>query len=122
MLTEWNQPFSVAEMKPSESFWTAWERIRASPDPDPLEVLRVAAAFTRYFETAQKEAIAFARSAGLSWEHIAGSLGRSRRSVWQRASRDASLQAMLNATSKRHWDALHRDPQSWYEKTTGFPV
>jgi hypothetical protein len=122
MWSDRNDSFTVAVLEPSESFWTAWERIRASSDPDPLEVLRVAASFTRYFETAQKEAISFARSAGLSWEQIAESLGRSRQSVWQRASRDGSLQAMLRATAKRQWGAIHRDPQSWYEKTTGFPV
>ena len=122
MLTDRYGSFSVAMMEPSESFWTAWEQIRESSDPDPLEVLRVAAAFTRYFDTAQKEAISFARSAGLSWEQIAESLGRSRQAVWQRASRDASLQAMLKATAKRQWEALHRDPNSWYEKTRGFPI
>jgi hypothetical protein len=62
-------------VKPSESFWGAWERIRASTDPDPLEVLRVASAFSRYFDTAQKEAISFSRFAGLSWKQIAESLG-----------------------------------------------
>jgi hypothetical protein len=109
-------------VKPSESFWEAWERIRSSPDPDPLEVLRVAAAFGRYFETAQKEAISFARSAGLSWEQIAESLGQSRQALWQRASRDASLQALLKATGKRRWEAMRRDPISWYGKTKTFPA
>lgn len=47
MLTDRYGSFSVAMMEPSESFWTAWEQIRESSDPDPLEVLRVAAAFTR---------------------------------------------------------------------------
>ena len=57
-------------------------------------MLRVAAAFSRYFDAAQKEAISFARSAGLSWEQIADSLGQSRQALWQRASRGASLQAL----------------------------
>ena len=109
-------------VKPSESFWEAWERIRTSTDPDPLEVLRVAAAFTRYFEAAQQEAVSFARSAGLSWEQIAESLGQSRQALWQRASRDASLQAMLAASEKRRWEMLRRDPISWYGKTKTFPA
>jgi hypothetical protein len=106
----------------SESFWESWERVRDSADPDPLEVLRVAAAFGRYFEAAQKEAISFARSAGLSWEQIAESLGQSRQALWQRASRDASLQAMLTASVKRRWEMLHRDPISWYSNTKTFPA
>jgi hypothetical protein len=109
-------------VKPSESFWDAWERIRTSTDPDPLEVLRVAAAFSRYFEAAQKEAVSFARSAGLSWEQIAESLGQSRQALWQRASRDASLQAMLASSARRRWEMLRRDPISWYGKTKTFPA
>jgi hypothetical protein len=109
-------------VKRSESFWEAWERIRASADPDPLEVLRIASAFSRYFDTAQKEAISFARSAGLSWEHIAESLGQSRQALWQRASRDASLQAMLAASAKRRWETVRRDPISWYGTTGTFPA
>jgi hypothetical protein len=112
----------VVTVKPSESFWESWERIRASADPDPLEVLRVAAAFSRYFEAAQKEAVTFARSAGLSWEQIAESLGQSRQALWQRASRDASLQAMLTASAKRRWDTLRRDPVTWYGDTKAFPA
>lgn len=122
MLTVACGSFSVVTVKPSESFWEAWERIRASADPDPLEVLRVAAAFIRYFDTAQKEAISFARSAGLSWEQIADSLGQSRQALWQRSSRDASLQALLAASGTRRWEAVKRDPISWYGETRAFPA
>jgi hypothetical protein len=121
VLTDDCDSFSVGAVKPPESFWEAWERIRTSADPDPLEVLQVAVAFSRYFETAQKEAISFARSAGLSWEQIAESLGQSRQALWQRASRDASLQALLAASGKRRWDAVKRDPISWYGETKAFP-
>ena len=109
-------------MPASESFWHAWERIRATDDPDPLEVLRVAAACGRYFEAAQKEAISCARRAGLSWEQIADSLGQSRQALWQRANRDASLQAMLVASAKGRWEMLRRDPASWYGQTKTFPT
>jgi hypothetical protein len=112
--------FIVATVKRSESFWESWERIRASADPDPLEVLRVAAAFGRYFEAAQKEAISFARAAGMSWEQIAESIGQSRQALWQRASRDASLQAMMAASAKGRWEMLRRDPASWYGDTKKF--
>jgi hypothetical protein len=122
MLTDASDSFSVVTVKPSESFWDGWERIRASEDPDPLEVLRIAAAFTRYFDTAQKEAISHARAAGRSWEQIAESLGQSRQALWQRASRDASLQALLAASGKRRWEAVKRDPTSWYGETKAFPA
>jgi hypothetical protein len=106
VLTDGFDSLSVVTEEPSESFWEAWERIRTSADPNPLEVLQVAAAFSRYFDAAQKEAISFARSAGLSWEQIAESLGQSRQALWQRASRDASLQALLAASGKRRWEAV----------------
>jgi hypothetical protein len=122
VLTNGFDSFSVLTVKPSESLWEAWKRIRASADPDPLEVLRVASAFSRYFDAAQKEAISFARLAGLSWEQIAESLGQSRQALWQRASRDASLQALLTASRKRRWEALKRDPIAWYGGTKAFPV
>ena len=64
MLTDGCDSFSVVTVKPSESFWEAWDRIRTSADPDPLEVLQVGAAFSRYFDAAQKEAISFA---ALGW-------------------------------------------------------
>ena len=121
MLTDDVESFSVVTMKHSESFWEAWERIRAGSDPDPLEVLRVATAFCRYFEAAQKEAISFARSSGLTWEQIAESLGQSRQAIWQRARRDPELREQLHATMKRRWEALRRDPSSWYAKTKTFP-
>jgi hypothetical protein len=121
-LTHGCDSLSVVTVKPSESFWQAWERIMTSADLDPLEVLQVAAAFSRYFDEAQKEAVSFARSAGLSWEQIAESLGQSRQALWQRASRDASLQALLAASGKRRWEAVKRDPVSWYGKTRAFPA
>lgn len=122
MLTDRRDSIIVVMVSPAESFWESWERIRASSDPDPLEVLRVAAAFSRYFDSAQKEAISFARSAGLSWEQIAESLGQSRQALWQRASRDASLQALLKASAKRRWEALRSDPNTWYGNTKAFPA
>ena len=122
MLTTDTESFSVVLVRPSESFWEAWERIRASSDPDPLEVLRIATAFSRYFETAQKEAISFARSSGLSWEQIAGSLGQSRQALWQRVKRDPELREHLHGSFTRQWEEVRRDPPSWYVKTKTYPA
>jgi hypothetical protein len=113
--------FNVCEVPPSE-FWESWERIRAAKNPDPLEILRVAAAFSRYFDAAQKEAISFARLAGSSWEQIADALGQSRQALWQRSNRDPALQALLAQSGKRRWEALKRDPGSWYGETRKFPT
>ena len=109
-------------MTPPESFWEAWERVTEGPDLDPLEVLRVAAAFSRYFETAQKEAISFARTAGVSWDEIAESLGQSRQALWQRARRDTQLQSLMAANAKRRWEMIQRDPMTWYGNTKSFPA
>jgi hypothetical protein len=120
MLTDRHDWFNLVGMESSESFWEQWDRIRGSSDPDPLEVRRVTAAFTSYFQSVQKEAISFARAAGLTWEQIAESLGQSRQRLWQRASRDESLQALIQARAKRRWDAIRRDPIAWYENTKDF--
>lgn len=109
-------------IRSSESFWEAWERIRRSADPDPLDVLRVAAAFGRYFDAAQKEAISFARLAGVSWEQIAESVGQSRQALWQRSRRDALLRALLAESGRRRWETVKRDPIPWYGETEALPV
>jgi hypothetical protein len=113
-------------MEKSESFWEAWERLRSSSNPDPLEVLHLAVTFKNYFGEVEREAIGFARASGRTWEQIAEALGQSRQAVWQRANRDAELQSLLNEYRKRHiqnhFEALHRDPISWYEKTKPFSV
>ena len=68
-------------MDPTESFWEAWERILESRDPDPLEILRAAAAFGSYFEAVERDGIAFARAKGLTWAQIAEALGSSRQAI-----------------------------------------
>jgi hypothetical protein len=109
-------------MDPTENFWEAWERILDSRDPDPLEILRAAAAFGSYFEAVERDGIAFARAKGLTWAQIAEALGSSRQAVWQRASRDGALQAQLRATTTHRWEALRRDPNAWYQATRPFPA
>jgi hypothetical protein len=109
-------------MDPTGSFFEAWEQILESPDPDPLEILRLAAAFGSYFEAVERDGVAFARANGRTWAQIAEALGSSRQAVWQRASRDSALQAQLRATTSHRWEALHRDPDAWYQATRPFPA
>jgi hypothetical protein len=107
-------------MDKSNSFWESWEAIRANPDPDPLEVLRVAGTFRRYFETAEREGIAFARAEGNTWEQIAEALGQSRQAVWQRSNREVASRAFLDGHRKRRWQGIRSDPATWYDKTRPF--
>jgi len=121
-MTGFIHPF---DMDKSESFWESWEAIRANPDPDPLEVLRVAGTFRRYFEMAEREGIAFARVGGHTWEQIAEALGQSRQAVWQRSNRDAAfrdaaLRAFLDGHRKRRWQGIRSDPATWYDRTRPF--
>jgi hypothetical protein len=112
----------LAGMDSAEGFWGAWERILENRDPDPLQVLRAAAAFANYFEAVERDGIAFARAKGHTWAQIAEALGSSRQAVWQRASRDGALQAQLRSTTSKRWEALRRDPDSWYQATRPFPA
>ena len=84
MLTEHVESFNVVTMKPSESFWEAWERIRASSDPIRLKCFGLQQPSAATSRRLKKEAILFARSSGLTWEQIAESLGKSRQAIWQR--------------------------------------
>jgi hypothetical protein len=82
--------------------WNKWEKLRKSPDPDPIEVLRAVAAFQKYFATIEKEAIKVARSQDQTWQEIGAALGKTRQALWQRvASRDDEAKAA-------HWEAIWR--------------
>ncbi len=78
-------------MKSHPEAWHRWERLIADPEVDPLEVLRAATTFARYFAAVQGRSVAAARDAGHTWEEIAEAVGRTRQAVWQRfASSDPS--------------------------------
>ena len=76
--------------------WRKWRALLSSSDPDPLEVAQLASTFERYFDAVKTEAVKAARASGHSWEEIAGSLGTSRQSAWERYRRAQQV-------SKRHW-------------------
>lgn len=103
-----------------DEVWAAWERIRTAPEPDPLEVLRVAVTYVRYFNAVEDEAIAVARKLGKTWDEIADALGQSRQAVWQRAHRNPAVQKALMDLMAVRWSAVKDDPQSWYEGTRRF--
>ena len=66
------------------SAWEAWDRLIHRRDTDPLEVLRAASQFQRYFDAVQGAAAKAARSEGITWEDIGRALGVSRQAAWER--------------------------------------
>ena len=74
-------------MTNASDLWRRWRSLLTSADPDPLEVARLAATFERYFDAVKTQAVKAARASGHSWEEIAGSLGTSRQSAWERYRR-----------------------------------
>ena len=102
------------------SMWDDWDRVRSSAQPDPLEVLRAAAAYRRYFDAVEEEAIGVARKLGKTWEEIAAALGQSRQAVWQRARRDPGLHKALMDLASARWAAVKTDPTAWYRGTKPF--
>jgi hypothetical protein len=68
----------------SESPWDTWEALRSSPDPDPIEVLKIVASFQEYFSIIEREAIRVPRAQGRTWNEIGLALGKTRQAIWQR--------------------------------------
>lgn len=64
--------------------WAAWEEVTSKDDIEPLDVLKVAAMYERYFQRVQAEAVKAARSAGSSWQEIADMVGTTRQTAWQK--------------------------------------
>lgn len=64
--------------------WEVWDRLIHEGDPNPLEVLRAASQFQRYFEAVQGAAVRAARSEDSTWEEIGQALGVSRQAAWER--------------------------------------
>jgi hypothetical protein len=74
-------------MTDADDLWQQWRRLTRTDEPDPLEVARLASVFERYFDAVKTEAVKAARAAGHSWEDVAGTLGTSRQSAWERYRR-----------------------------------
>src|SRR5438105_3864864 len=66
--------------------WASWEAAIAADDPDPMEILRLAGMFQRYFFKVQDHAVKAARVQGHSWEEIGDAIGVTRQAAWQRFS------------------------------------
>jgi len=66
------------------SAWEAWDRLINRRDADPLEVLRAASQFQRYFGAVQGAAARAARGEGNTWDQIGQAPGVSRQAAWER--------------------------------------
>jgi hypothetical protein len=88
--------------RPMSEAWDRWEHLRQDPEADPIEVLRATAAFQKYFDAIEKEAVKVARAQDRTWQEIGSALGRSRQAVWQRAA------SRVDESKKADWEALGR--------------
>ncbi len=75
-----------------------WDR--ALESGDPLEVLRTAVVYQAYLEAAKRSATAAARANGATWDEIAGALGVTRQSAWDRFRHETSSRQLLAAADR----------------------
>jgi len=73
----------------------AWDKIARDPDPDPIDVVRVAGMYQRYFAEVQDRAGRLARKRGLTWEEIGRAAGTTRQAAWQRFNRPSAVRTRL---------------------------
>lgn len=66
------------------SAWQAWDQLVHDGDPNPLEILRGASQFQRYFDAVQGAAVKAARGEGSTWDEIGQAIGVSRQAAWER--------------------------------------
>ena len=99
--------------------WEAWEALRSTEDPDPIEVLKAVSTFQRYFSAVEIEAVRVARAKGNTWEQIGSALGRTKQALWQRIS---SPKQMSAEEMRQRWEATKRDPDGWWASTVGVHV
>ena len=55
--------------------WERWQGLLAQENPDPLEVIKQGAAFSRYFEAVVRKAVAVATQTGRTDDEITAALG-----------------------------------------------
>ena len=66
------------------SAWESWDRLIHARGADPIDVLRAASQFQRYFEAVQGAAAKAAHRDGRTWDEIGQALGISRQAAWER--------------------------------------
>jgi hypothetical protein len=66
----------------SEKIFATWEDLLGREDLEPMEVLKVASMYERYFQEVQRYAVGVARAEGRSWQDIGDTVGLSKQTAW----------------------------------------
>jgi hypothetical protein len=66
----------------SEKILSPWEELLGREDLEPMEVLKVASMYERYFQEVQRHAVGVARAEGRSWQDIGDEVGLSKQTAW----------------------------------------
>lgn len=64
-----------------------WLRLIEDSQADPIDVLKTVGTYQRYLGAIEERAVQAARAAGRTWEEIAGAIGVSRQTAWEKFSR-----------------------------------
>jgi hypothetical protein len=70
----------------SEKIWNTWDELLGKEDLEPMEVLKAAAMYERYFQEVEHHAVDVARAEGHSWQEIADVVGVSKQTAWAKWS------------------------------------
>lgn len=63
-----------------------WLRLIEDSQADPIEVLKTVGTYQRYLGAIEERAVQAARAVGRTWEEIAGAIGVSRQTAWEKFS------------------------------------
>jgi hypothetical protein len=63
-----------------------WLRLIEDSEADPIDVLKTVGTYQRYLGAIEARAVQAARATGRTWEEIAGALGVSRQTAWEKFS------------------------------------
>jgi hypothetical protein len=66
----------------SEKIWNMWDELLGQEDLEPMEVLKAAGMYERYFQEVEHHAVDVARAEGHSWQEIADAVGVSKQTAW----------------------------------------
>ncbi len=67
---------------PYEEIWNTWDELLRKEDLDPIEILKAAAMYERYFQEVQRYAVDVARAEGRPWQEIADEVGVTKQTAW----------------------------------------
>lgn len=69
-------------VSPQKNVWAVWQELLSSEELEPMEVLKAAAMYERYFQEVQSHAVQVARAEGRSWQDIAEAAAVTKQTAW----------------------------------------